>query len=397
MAKRCDCTKDELVGALFDPIRERLVGIVFSSDDNPHIQRTGFREPADQISRLASDFRWSCAYPRPAVLNEFVDTTKFTGEPYKLALALGEPQLAYRAFDLSVLEFYRNDPRYIYHSNDMSGRICIADDHFQNGTVPESDEILLESFGFAYDDDMNRSVAVFLRYLCRLSSEHQQIWRAKQLSDHYHLHPEYFKASLVGAFPTYVSIHDAFLTELFVINCMAKAMGRTPLFKQDYGKYLEDKPPKFSFLIRPTAGEFYSYVLLLDQLLSDNINVHFFADDVERERDVARKDGKIEVQRKGTIQILDEWMRKYFAFSDPQPWRDCIAGMKRVRKLRQKPAHAVNEDRFDQQYFKDQRELALTAYNSLRAVRLLLAEHPDVIDASIDVPRALLDGKVLTH
>jgi hypothetical protein len=138
-------------------------------------------------------------------------------------------------------------------------------------------------------------------------------------------------------------------------------------------------------------------VLLLDQLLSDNINVHFFADEVEREREVQRDDSKIEVQRKGTIQILDEWTRKYFNFSDPQPWEDCIAAMKRVRKLRQKPAHVVNQDRFDQQYFKDQRELILAAYNAVRTVRLLLANHPDVIAASIDVPSTLVQGKILPH
>ena len=71
--------------------------------------------------------------------------------------------------------------------------------------------------------------------------------------------------------------------------------------------------------------------------------------------------------------------------------------MKRIRKLRQKPAHAVNEDRFDQQYFKDQRELILAGYSSLRTVRLLLANHPDVIEASIDVPSTLVEGKILPH
>jgi hypothetical protein len=397
LARRCECTKSNLVDALAAPIRSEEVGIVFGSDDNPHIQRTGFRDVEDQLTRLPDDFQWSCAYPRTPLLTRAVDESHYTGEPYRLALALGEPQLAYRAFDLSVLEFYRNDPRYLYHANDMSGRICISDEHFQTGSVPESDQILLETFGFAYDQDMNRAVAVFLRYLRRLSPEHQQIWQAKQLTDRYKLHPEYFKSSLHGAFPTHVSIHDAFLAELFVINCMADAMGRKPLFRQDYGRYLEGKPEKFSFLIRPTAAEFNSYVLLLDQLLSDNINVHFFADEVEREREVQRDDSKIEVQRKGTIQILDEWTRKYFNFSDPQPWEDCIAAMKRVRKLRQKPAHVVNQDRFDQQYFKDQRELILAAYNAVRTVRLLLANHPDVIAASIDVPSTLVQGKILPH
>jgi len=38
-------------------------------------------------------------------------------------LALGEAQLSYRSFDLSVLEFYRNDPRHRYENDDINGRI----------------------------------------------------------------------------------------------------------------------------------------------------------------------------------------------------------------------------------------------------------------------------------
>ena len=57
----------------------------------------------------------------------------------------------------------------------------------------------------------------------------------------------------------------------------------------------------------------------------------------------------------------------------------------------------VRKDRFDQQYFKDQRELILAAYSSLRTIRLFLANHPDVIEASIDVPSTLLEGKILSH
>ena len=36
--------------------------------------------------------------------------------------------------------------------------------------------------------------------------------------------------------------------------------------------------------------------------------------------------------------------------------------LKKVRKKRQDPAHVVDEDIFDEKYFKDQRELMIRAY-----------------------------------
>ena len=71
-------------------------------------------------------------------------------------------------------------------------------------------------------------------------------------------------------------------------------------------------------------------------------------------------------------------MRKYFRPADPKPFEDMLKGFRAVRKLRQKPAHAVNENVFDLKYFKDQRQLVIDAYNSIRTLRLVLANHPKV-------------------
>lgn len=71
--------------------------------------------------------------------------------------------------------------------------------------------------------------------------------------------------------------------------------------------------------------------------------------------------------------------------------------MREVRKLRQKPAHAINENIFDQSYFKEQRELIIKTYDSLRTVRLLLANHPLVKSAEIEVPEWLSKGEIWTY
>ena len=82
------------------------------------------------------------------------------------------------------------------------------------------------------------------------------------------------------------------MTEMSLLNRMAKAMARPNLFKQDFGACGENKPPRFTFLVRPTLEEFNEFVLLLDKMLSENLNKDFFRDDVALELEEKRADGK---------------------------------------------------------------------------------------------------------
>lgn len=380
---------------LCDPLQELiskdLVGIIFPSTDvNPHVIRVGFE--TTQIEKLNKvDPHHACVYPRPKHLATVVDKKDYSGEPFKLEMALGMPQLAYHSFELSVLEFYRNDPRYAYQSDDINGNI-----YYDSEELQESDKVLLQTFGFSYDENYNRAVAVFNRYLSDLSSEHQLIWKAKQLNGDYKLHPDYYRNTVIGDWGERVPICSAFLKELFIINQMANAMGRPPLFHQDFGEYGEDKPQRFGFLIRTTLEEFNNFVLLLDKMLSDNINKKFFQNEVPYVREIKRKDGKIEVQNKGTLQIIDEWTHKYFNPYDWEPWDNSINTLKEIRRMRQKPAHAIDENIFDQRYFKEQRELIIKAYSAVRTIRLLFANHPMVKSAKIDIPDWLQKGLIWT-
>ena len=52
------------------------------------------------------------------------------------------------------------------------------------------------------------------------------------------------------------------------------------------------------------------------------------------------------------------------------------AAAAQVRKLRQAPAHALNDDAFDAEIFRRQRKLLLAAYQAVRMLRLILANHP---------------------
>jgi hypothetical protein len=377
-------------------IAEGKVGVLFADTmHNTHIIRLGFEPEEVQIGKLATvDLFHTCIYPRPLHLRAIVDPAKYSTEPYKLCLALGEPQLAYRVFDLSVLEAYRNDPRYHYSTNDIRGRIYIKTESAESPQFPESDKILLETFGFAYDDDLNRAVAVFLRYLVILTPEHQQIWKAKEISGNYKLHEDYYRTSIVGDFPKGNSIFTALSTELALINKMADAMGRPRFFREDFGREGSPRPRNFGFLVRPTLEEFNNFILTLDKLLSDNIKREFFAGDVPFESETVRKDGKIIVQPKGSLQLLNEWISDVFGNLDPDSWEKAYKALRRVRELRQKPAHALDENVFDQQYFKKQRDVIEDAYKAVRTLRELLESHPSVMAANIKVPPWIQEGRI---
>jgi hypothetical protein len=385
---------------LYDPlhrlISEGKVGALFiETDVNPHIIRIGFEPVETQLVRLATcDQYHTCFYPRPAHLQFVVDWGSYASEPYRLCLALGEAQLAYRAFDLSVLEIYRNDPRYYYRTNDVSGRIYIKTEAYQSRDFPESDKILLESFGFAYDQNFNRAVSVFLRYLMGLSPSHQQIWKAKELSGAYNLHPDYYGLSVIGTMPEGNSIFAGFLAELARINRIAKAMGRQRLFVEDYSVNSEGKPRNFGFLIRPTLEECNAFVLTLDKLLSENINRGFFGNDIGFETETVRSDGKIIVQQKGSLRILDEWVRDVLRPSNLEPWRVADNTLRTVRRLRQRPAHALDTNVFDQKYIGDQRDLIVEAYMAVRTLREALEAHPAAAKAEMKVPRWVEAGKI---
>jgi len=287
-------------------------------------------------------------YPEKKHLQTVVNTNQYSGRPFTLRLALGEAQLSYLSFDLSVLEAYRNDPRYHYSTDDIHGWISIGDKYCESEEVPESDQVLLESFSFSYDREFRRTVAVFSIYLSGLSPEHQQIWNAKLIRSKFILHPEY-ALSVCGRSPENESVFTAFIAELQIINEMCAAMGEPPLFRDDFKD--RGKPREFSFLIRPTAKEFQNFVYILDKMISDNFNRDFFKGDVHLEDETTRPDGKIQVNQKGTIRLLEEWVKQKFRIEEPQPITDMIECFKEIRKIRQRPAHALDDNEFNQEFF----------------------------------------------
>ena len=179
-------------------VREGKIEINFGDKHpNPHIKAFELDDKDAQILKIESiGFEYACAYPTKEHLKRVVNIDEFKDRPFTLKIALGEPVLNYAVFDLSILESYRNDPRYIYSIDDIQGWISISDEYYQSLKMKPSDKIVLQSFGFCFEKGtMNRAVAVFYRYLADLTPEHQQIWSSKILTGEYFLHPDYARSS----------------------------------------------------------------------------------------------------------------------------------------------------------------------------------------------------------
>lgn len=387
--------RQELRTLLRALIAEDLVSIHLGPHPNPYIKAFPAHPSDAEIAVLDefSDVNGLVAYPERRHLEQVVDPKDFAGRPYTLRLALGDAQLEPVFFDLSVLERYRNDPRYYYRTNDISGRISVTDEHYESDTLNESDQVLLESFGYGYDDALHRAVCVFLRYLSRLTPEHQQIWVAGDLGDGYMLHPAYFDSAIRGKFPEGESVFTAFLEELNQLQRMSAAAGLPTLVRET----LKDRrPPNFTFLIRPTLKELQDFHATLDKLTSENLNRRFFGElGIALETETKRRDGKIVVSQRGTIALLEDWLSQ-LRFADHAAIEAAISTFREVRSLRQRPAHAADDNVFDLSYYQQQRELVVDAYRAVRTLREALATHPALNDYD-DVPTWLLEGKIYAY
>lgn len=358
---------------------------------NPHIKAFDAQPPDTQLATLAKleDLTHLTAYPARKHLETIVDRDEFSGRPYTVRLALGEAQLTPVFFELSVLEIYRNDPRYFYQTDDQSGYISVSGAYYDTTGMKGTDQVMLK-FGYGLDDDLRRAVCVFAIDLSRLTPEHQQIWSARELDGTHKMHPGYFDSAIRGEFPEKVSIFDAFLEELEQLQKMSAAAGLPPLVRRSFQ---DAKPPNFTFLIRPTLKELEDFHATLDKMMSENLNKEFLAEFVkELETATERRDGKFVVTSKGTIVLLDEWMEK-IRFPDRAPVDEMLATFREVRKLRQRPAHSTDDNDFDLKYYDDQRELMIRAYSAVRTLRQVLANHPALTNYD-EVPEWLYDGAI---
>ncbi|MBL7155068.1 MAG: AAA family ATPase [Candidatus Portnoybacteria bacterium] len=414
--KSTDLTEDDFKSKLLTLIEDRKIDLVYEGDiPNPHIKP--FPAPAitkqiEKLNGISIDdhirqseksaetlgtgeskikfFTQSlgcCVYPTPEYLKDIVDWRHYSSRPFALRLAMGEWQLRPYFFELGVLAIYRNDPRYKYRTDDITGSISAVHDELLNS----SDQIFIEHFGFGFDNGGIRAVAVLLTDLVRLTPEHQQIWNAKMLKGYYkyRLHPD-FRKSILGYFYDGDSIFSAFLEELRIIKEMSKKIKGVPLIKSAFS--WDEKPENFGFLILPTLREYELFCHTLDRMIADNLNDNFFNNEIS-EADLV--DGEtMEKLRNQLIRKLEIWVNKKIRFSDHDPKNEMFKTFREVRSLRSKPAHSLFRNDWDLKFFERQKELVKKAYTAIRILRLILANH--TLAKSVKVPDWLFEGRIRT-
>jgi hypothetical protein len=72
-----------------------------------------------------------------------------------------------------------------------------------------------------------------------------------------------------------------------------------------------------------------------------------------------------------------------------------MATFRSVRRKRQRPAHAMDQNLFEQKYFHQQRELIIKVYESIRTLRLIFWNFSAC--KNVEINELVRDGKIWTY
>lgn len=330
-----------------------------------------------------------CIYPSPRYLEQNRSFEQYNGSKYSMLLAKAGSQLSFRFFETDVLEKYSTEPRFNFNFMDFYGDIACHYDEKGNALLREEDQIFLKSFGLGFDKNNNRVISVLLCDLARLSPEHQTHWGSKEVPlGECKVLQEYAENVIEGCWISSKSIFSAVIGEINAIHELTDSIFGKPLFRKEFSG--ENWPQNFTFFFSPTAKNYYDFINLLDKYLSENLNRDFFNGNLELFELKEIEDGLVERVNKGTLRLLEEWLSKNIKFKDSNAVSSLMKPLKKVRKERQKPAHKVIENCYDNTFTTKQKNIMEECYNTLFNIRKLFQSHPN--GKHIEIPN-WLDGE----
>ena len=359
-----------LVKVVVPLVKSGRVSLPSPFQTNPHVK--AFKSSIEEQLRWFDEreSRSVCLYPTAQSIAESIDLSTYDDRPFTKLMMLANPKLLLVPFRLDVLEFYQRDPRYEFRFSGRSGSIQMLDEYRDH--LEESDRVDV-SFGLGYGEDGDRVVVVYLYRLDRLPGKLQRIWKEFWFDGQVEVSEDYVTATLDGQPVEANSVYDAMLLEQVEINKLFELMGRAPLFRDTYE---EERPPQFSFFVKPTEGNYKNFVQLLDKMLSDNLNIASFDGDVERQERIRISVEEFELRQKASISMLDEWLCLRYPTASCEERLEIVQPLREVRNLRQRPAHKVEQDTYDRRFYTLQDELIWKVYKALHSLRCLLATDP---------------------
>jgi len=273
------------------------------------------------------------------------------------------------------------NPRFDFNFEDYSGQISCRYDENNKPILREEDQIFLKTFGLGVDSDNNRLAVVFLRYLNDLTPEHQSFWKSKEVSGNCKIIEEYYDNAIQGSWTSSRSVFSAFIEEHHCLNELSKHIFGINIFNKVFID--ENRPKEFTFFFSPTLKNYNEFILLLDKMISDNINLDFFKDKVDIYEYLKLPDNIVERKQKGTLNLFQEWLSSIYKVKGNDDLHDLFAPFKRVRRERQNPAHKIYENEYDKKYVQLQRETIQDCFESIHTLRMIFAKHPKAKDFEI--------------
>lgn len=290
-------------------------------------------------------------------------------------------------FSMEVLERYFKNPQYKIFYTDYRGRICLKDE-YTSDDFDDYEEI--KNFGIAYHkkNKYKKVIVTFADNLVKLPIKIQGVWYTYLLENQEEYIPNegFVKNLIYGKWVDNISLYQALLMEMHYINEMCKAMKLKPMFNQEYRfdtSNMDDRPLHYHNILLPTRDSYYNFVITLEKLVVSNLNCWTFTDTAHLVNGIERK--REDETPKGTLVMLKEWFEKNVSGVNIE--EDIIIPLKKLRELRQIPAHKLYQNDYDEIIWKDQEDILNNTYIAVRQIRLLLANHP--LTKIVEIPDVL--------
>lgn len=358
--------------------------------NNIHINcYNSFGSVPEQIEAIHSKAQYA-VYPSA----QHLKTVNIQEEkPFTKMLMQGTEQLRILYFSVDALEVYANNPQYTFQDHGYRGNICV------NGSANENDPIhseYIQDFGIAYPKaephDQDRAIAVFLRDLSKLNYRAQCKWMGFLLPDQDEFLVNYgFIQNLVyGEWITEHWIFNSLLEEIKFINVLCQNIGIPQLFCNEYSMDTQELIG-YRIILIPSLKNYYDFVSTLEKITINNLNYKTFQNAAPYIRPIKRK--KSDGSLKGSIEMLEEWMKQNYLSSLPNGidyFREDVSNtLRKIRKIRQAPAHELYSNQHDKGLYRKQNEHIREIYHAMEVLRLILSSHP--LNKNIPLPDVLKD------
>ena len=293
-------------------------------------------------------------------------------------------------FEIEIIERYFKNPKYDINYTDYRGSINIKSEYLKNDGTEEYE--LIKDFGLAYHKETDRrAIVCFAGDIVRLSEKAQLLWQSFLIEkqDDYQMNEGFYKNLIKGQWVDNISIYQALLMEIHYINQMSLAMGIPEFFVIEYdysSNQYKERPLHFHNVLFPTRDNYYNFINTLEKLIISNINYKSFTVDTSiiKKIDPIKEDGYM----KGTLMMMEEWLTQNIHGGDII--EDIIKPLKGLRKVRQKPAHELYENEYNEEIWNDQRKLMHSVYSAVRNIRLNFGNHP--LSKQVEIDSILFNG-----